>query len=411
MPAPADTPLAEAYGDRLELVARTAAVAASRTWDPEGLWINAAGAAIRGGQAVGIALAREHARLVLERAGTGTELPAEARADALGKLSSGMVLERALAAAAVAIEAAAPADRPQVARNAIARIAHSATYDASRAELHALIEAGPFTGWRWLSRGTCAACLSRDDGGDKPDGSAMRVHPGCRCVAEPLARDPLEARLPTADPDELRFGQDPPAGAESYVDELELEEREAVLDYTTGGYRELNGRLWRDLELSPEQAALARRLDSTIAKAGDLPEPAVVWHGTKVGPTLDSLGAEGVGLSREAREELLERRLADWAEETYAVGSEITFPGFTSTSLRSDAALDASLSTSSPGIVFEIVATRGAYVQPVTRFDDEWEILLARGSRFRVVNVIRRATFERDSGATPARTVVQVIQI
>lgn len=181
----ADTELAEAYGDRLELVARTSAVAAVRTWRPEGLWISAAGAAIRGGQSLAIALAREHARLMLERAGSAAEIP-DARAEALGKLSSGMILERALAAVAVNVAAAAPADRAQVARTAIARIAHTAAYDASREELHTLIAAGPWSGWRWLSRGTCAACLARDDGSDRPDGSAMRVHPSCRCVPEPL---------------------------------------------------------------------------------------------------------------------------------------------------------------------------------------------------------------------------------
>ena len=376
MPAPADTPLAEAYGDRLELVARTTADAASRTWRPEGLWINTAGAAIRGGQALGIALAREHARLVLERAGTGTELPAEARADALGKLSSGMVLERALAAVAVAIEAAAPDDRPRVARTAIARIAHSATYDASRAELHELVAAGPFDGWRWLSRGTCAACLSRDNGGDKPDGTAMRVHPSCRCVAEPLARDPFESLL-------TQEGEVLPSG----TDWEPLESVEEPVQAFVGSTYTASGRSWNAALRSSDDvmgatdptSGLMRELQRTAELPLD--RPRTVYRGVAV----DAETATGL-----------------------QPGAVISDRGFWSTTPEPWVAEEAVASLEQYedtfNVLFEIVAKRGTAIA-----NDYREVVLPAGGRYRVVSVKQ----DVDLGFAGARadTVVQVIQL
>jgi hypothetical protein len=369
----ADTPLAEAYGDRLELVARTAAVAAVRTWRPEGLWISAAGAAIRGGQAVGVELARQHAALALERAGSengGNNIPANVTS-AIGLLSSGLVLERALASVAVHIAAAAPADRANVARTGIARIAHSATYDASRAVLHELIQAGPFSGWRWLSRGTCAACLARDDGNDKPDGTAMRVHPSCRCVAEPSVLDPLEDRL-TPEGGELPDGTD-------------WEPREVagrVSQRTDSAYTG-SGRAWNeslragDGELvNGPTAPLYEELRA--ATATEFPAPVNVYRGAVV-------DAETFGKMQP--------------------GATISDAGFWSTTPEPWIAGEAVASLEQAegvAVLFEIVAKRGAALANEYR-----EVVLPAGGRYRVVRVLN----DVDIGGDTADIVVQVIQV
>ncbi len=197
------TAIAESLGAKLELVARRTAGAAVMLWRPGGLWINAAGIAIRGGQAVAASVSRAHLAALAAAGGAGDLPPGVQAPEAIGVLSAGTIVERALVVTAGRIRAApTPELAARAARLGIARVAHTAALDAGRAELHAGILAGPFTGWRWFSRGTCAACLVADNGSDRPEGSAMHTHPGCVCVAEPILKpvkldtDKLEAEFP-----------------------------------------------------------------------------------------------------------------------------------------------------------------------------------------------------------------------
>lgn len=183
------TTIAESLGAKLELVARRTAGAAVVVWRPGGLWINAAGLAIRGGQTLAAGVARAHLAALAAHEAAGELPPGLLAGDAVGKLSAGAIVERALVVTAGRIRAAAtPELAARAARFGISRIAHTAALDAGRAELHAGILAGPFAGWRWFSRGTCAACLIADNGAIRSDAAAMHVHPGCVCVAEPIVK-------------------------------------------------------------------------------------------------------------------------------------------------------------------------------------------------------------------------------
>lgn len=68
-----------------------------------------------------------------------------------------------------------------------ARVAATEVVDAGRLELEAQIRDTPaIRGWRWRSRGTCAACMSLDNGAVRDGGQPLRGHPFCVCIQEPV---------------------------------------------------------------------------------------------------------------------------------------------------------------------------------------------------------------------------------
>ena len=83
---------------------------------------------------------------------------------------------------------------------AAARTAAFEVMDASTLEMeHQLGELDVVRGWRSRSRGTCGACLARDDGavrGFKSAKTRPPYHPGCHCIAEPAfdVEDKVERR-------------------------------------------------------------------------------------------------------------------------------------------------------------------------------------------------------------------------
>ena len=87
---------------------------------------------------------------------------------------------------------------------------------------------------------------------------------------------------------------------------------------------------------------------------------------------------------------------------------------FRGTSFNTSPALDASVSQDAPGLIFEIEAKRGAYLDhklKLTTFEDEAELLLPNRTKYKVIGVEREAEFESDMGATKYRTIIRVRQL
>ena len=74
--------------------------------------------------------------------------------------------------------------------------------------------------------------------------------------------------------------------------------------------------------------------------------------------------------------------------EQIKVGSDITFPTFSSTSSNEKVAMEFATRTTKPNaVVVEMQSKSGVYLDGVSAFEDEHEILFDRNSEFKVVKV------------------------
>jgi hypothetical protein len=243
----------------------------------------------------------------------------------------------------------------------------------------------------------------------------------CRMSLIPVVDDlPVSVRPEPAAPaapwlwddDETRFDVQGKAAKPGWEAALTDGERAAVKSYTTGGYRDLNERLREGTPLTAEQARLKAQIDAALEKAGEYAEPVTVWRGVNLGNAGMPPGHELAGRSQAEREALVRRSLADYAQDRFSPGDTLELGGFQSTSFRVNPALDASVSKTSPGVVFEIRAKRGGYLAPpLTAYDDEAELLLGEATRYRVVKVLPDVAFERDEDVVVRRTVVELEQL
>lgn len=241
---------------------------------------------------------------------------------------------------------------------------------------------------------------------------------GCTCTVEFSDAEPPEAgRFP--DDGDVRDGalarpEDSNVAALArradpnvFAGELTEEEAQALKDYATGGYRDLNAalRAGTDLEdLDDASRALAEHLDAALAKAPKS-DPIVVYRGVDPGwrPPLGTRDDAAVRAG-----------LADFTESRFAAGDIVTLRGYQSTSLFTQPALDASLTRETPGIIFEIRTRSTAYLSPdlgTAHYADEAEVLLPRDSRFRVVKVLRDVDFLDTDLEIRRRTVVQLEEL
>lgn len=256
------------------------------------------------------------------------------------------------------------------------------------------------------------------------------AHPNCRCDVilrdepvddltemsdEELAAEiesliaqprPTPPPLPSAGTERAGDVYDDLPGQDEWLASLTGAQRQALRDYTgkSGDFSaaEINNAI-RSGNLTPDQRDRASAIEAAIVEAerlGVRPD-SELYRGQPLeltGPT--------VGVS----EEDLRRRLYERTQEIYPIDSEVDLGrgSFVSTSTDVSAALDASLTRNSPGIIFEIAPTSGAPMQPVTRYDDEYEILLSRDKRFRVVGIQQDQTFLDATLTERPRTVVQL---
>ncbi len=203
---------------------------------------------------------------------------------------------------------------------------------------------------------------------------------------------------------------DPVPGADDWGAALTADEIDAISRYTGKGSdlsaEEINYNLGAGYHLTPEQARSVELIDSAIAKAEGRVRPDVpLYRGIEQflppGPRVGLTDADVI------------ERIADQVEANYPVGSKVklTRGGFASTSTDVTPALDASVNREAPGLIFEIAPTPGAPLQAITRYDDEFEVLLGRDEEFRVVAVHRRVEFWDSGGDSRFRTVVQVERV
>lgn len=122
----------------------------------------------------------------------------------------------------------------------------------------------------------------------------------------------------------------------------------------------LNQKLRSGQELSQDDKALVSELDKITRKEFD--SPVTVYRG---------LGASSGKFLENARSAL-------------EAGGTLQDNGFGSTSLNPRVA---STAFSQFGVVCQVEVRRGAYLEPSTQYGGEHEVLLARGSRFRVVGI------------------------
>ncbi|GAC1553072.1 MAG: hypothetical protein NVS2B7_29040 [Herpetosiphon sp.] len=207
---------------------------------------------------------------------------------------------------------------------------------------------------------------------------------------------------------ETRYDSSVPAPAiKDWESGLTEDQKVAVKQYTTGGYRELNAALREGSPLSADQQQLATHLDAVIAAAGTYDKPVTVWRG------IDT-GSEGMPSGYDLamtddREALVRSSVAKYAQEGFTPGSVVELGGYQSTSFSAMPALSASVSAKSPGQIFEIRTSHGAYISPaLSTYDDESELLLGRGQRYRVVGVLPDVQFEASDGSIARRTVIKV---
>jgi hypothetical protein len=205
----------------------------------------------------------------------------------------------------------------------------------------------------------------------------------------------------------------PKAPSGSGSAELTAAEQQAVKDYSFGNkWEPLNEALRDGRPLTDEQQEMVRNLDSAIAKSDPLAKDTTLYRGVNFGNQGMPSGSDLAGRSKAAGEDLIRSSIADWAERTYQPGDTLQLGGYQSTSRDIQPALDASSSRKSPGVIFEIVASKGLDLAKLasSAVDDESEVLLSRFTTYRVDSVIRSQSYENAGGETVTRTVIRVVQ-
>lgn len=200
--------------------------------------------------------------------------------------------------------------------------------------------------------------------------------------------DPSTPRL---DPDDAIMN-DEATQFELWQYALSNEQLEGLQDYTANDYDIVNGALKRGVfdELPDDYQQLVHRMDEAFAMAPTVDEPRMLYRGVRVPDTWDpaSIGAN--------------------LAEAYPPGTSLTFGAYLSTSLRPSVATSFSRG---PGlVVFEMRSRSGINVQSLSDLPEEREVLLGRGSQWRVVDVTQEGTaaIENEDGEQAQASVVIV---
>lgn len=178
----------------------------------------------------------------------------------------------------------------------------------------------------------------------------------------------------------------------SQVSGLSKADTKAVQDYTLSHYGIVNWDLNHGKEVRSTGGAdkVDKRLEKITSQ--DLPVPVKSYRIIGIS---DDLERDGF-----------------WSmmEEAHSTNKAITLPAYTSTTLDAAQAVTGKRSKANTQITLEIVAKRGAYVDEISKNSGEKELLLPKGSKFRV-HGIRDVSFMKSSGETAVQTVVQMEQL
>lgn len=146
--------------------------------------------------------------------------------------------------------------------------------------------------------------------------------------------------------------------------------------YTGDGYSYINEGLRGKSTLTDADKVKADLISSAINRAGNLPQPMTVWRG------VGEFAAKGV-LSH--------------LEDMYARGATFQAKGFVSTSVRPSQAMGFG-----SNLILKITAKTGVYVDKLSKFESEREILQNHGTRYRIKSVTREQEIKAISETTKA---------
>jgi hypothetical protein len=175
------------------------------------------------------------------------------------------------------------------------------------------------------------------------------------------------------------------------VRELPSEVRQVIKRYSQESHADINRLLCDTAEssaYSPEKKAQIQEkidvLDSAFEKLS-LDEPVTAYRGVSSKILNDA---------------------PDLKEALMMVGTEVSFKGFSSSSIRSDIAFEF---TDKESVLFELQlpkGTKAAYIAKESDFETEMELLIARGTRFRVKSEARPESINRMHFDPEKRTVI-----
>jgi hypothetical protein len=174
---------------------------------------------------------------------------------------------------------------------------------------------------------------------------------------------------------------------------LTEDEEDEILRYQQTGYLVVNPYL-RGQEVEEGYDRIAQKyiehLDSALSKAPQSPVDRILYRSIYL-PTAQRV--EGT---------TKKQQLNDYLDDNFVPGETVEFPEYLSTSVDSDLVVRSDQKKRKKGFhaVLEIVSKSGAVLHKEGRRgsygvqDDEKEILLPRGMKFKVVKVYRDVTFE-----------------
>ncbi len=207
---------------------------------------------------------------------------------------------------------------------------------------------------------------------------------------------------------------DPLPGEKEFIDSLTDDEIDALRRYTGADYEDLNYYLRmersgnRQYQLTQEQRTMIELIDSAIAKAPKS-EPFVTYRGM----TIPTPPTPPDTIFRYMTPEQQTKLMADYLADKYPVGSRMNFGGqYVSTSTDISAPLNAAASRSNPGVIFEIEARTASALNPISKYNDEYEVLLGRNAEFEVVRIEADGSFDQfESDSIIDRVIVVLREI
>lgn len=160
---------------------------------------------------------------------------------------------------------------------------------------------------------------------------------------------------------------------EQVIPNLDAEGQFLLRGYTGPGFERINGTARGTITDATEaDRYMVLELDKIIRQSPKLP-PTMTYRGLSV--------------SGEAKQKLMNQ-----LSQALKNGDSITLKGFSSTSLDPGKATEFAGKDSKEPLVFEIRASRGLYVEPITRETDEKELILPNNGKFRVVGMATSPT-------------------
>lgn len=190
----------------------------------------------------------------------------------------------------------------------------------------------------------------------------------------------------------------------------QLTEREvaSLRTYTGSAFEDINYALRRNQALSSVQTEIVRDIDSAIAKAGTADEPFITYRGMTLPKPQTPPGQLFSQMTKDEQFALI----ADQVEGQYPVGSRVSWQGqFASSSTDVSAPLNHAVSRDTPGVIFEVQARRGAPISSLSKYDDEWEVILPRDAQYEVVGVEDALIYDFASDASIRRIIVQLREV